>query len=682
MVASTIRRVLLAVMATTTALLASGCSATTGQGAATPLPSADASGQTLTSNVRPQDDLYQAINGRWLTTTPMPSGVAHLDALHHVGSRVSARLFALVDALAQQPQAPGSAAQRVAVFHAAFVNTDAIDRVGLAPLTALFAPIDAIDSLSALAAWQGRMVGVFSMPVDITVRPDAKTPTVQRLTLSQGGLGLPQRAYDTSRNPLGTQRDAYQKYLGLLAMHAGLPQPDDVARRVWATEQRIAKAHSVGVREIAKLYNPMLLTALIQAAPGFDWTAYLDAARLVATDRLVAYFPTSATAMAQLMADIALPDWKLYFKLRLVDSLSRVLPKPIRDARAAFDRATPAGDGSPLPRAYQSLEALNAGMGDALGSLYVAKHFPAAHKTRVQAMAKHLLDAYQASLQEQTWMTDATKTQALRKLSKMRVKVGHPDRWRDDSKLDLRSDDALGNAVRVARHGWEHRAAQAGRAVDHDAWTITPQTANAFYTTAANEVVIPAALLEPPFFDPNADDAVLYGALGQVIGHEISHAFDTRGSQFDADGALQHWWGDGDRKAYGAMADQLVAQYAQYEPLPGQRVNGRLTLNENMADLSGLQIAYKAYVLSLQGKRSSVVQGATGEQRFFYSYALVFRSKLRDSAMLELLQTGPHAPSEFRVNGVVMHLDGFHEAFGTKPSDKLYKPVGERLRLW
>ncbi len=577
-------------------------------------------------------------------------------------------------------------AQKVGAFYAAFTDTEAIDKAGLAPIAPLLAQIDALKSPNELAAWQGRMQGAITTPVALAVLPDFKEPTVNRAITWQGGLGLPDRDYYLKKDDerLGKVRVAYEQYLVLLATQAGMAQPADAARRVLAIEERIAQAHwdKVANRDPGKLYNPMSPAELARLAPGFDWAAYLAAAQLGGQERLSVSQPSMVTATGKLFAEVPLADWKLYFKLRALDDAGLVLPQQIRDARFAFRGTALTGAKEQRPRWQQAITELNGALGEAVGQIYVAHHFSPAHKARMQALVANLLAAYKQSLDGLAWMTPATKAEAQAKLAKYTTKIGYPEQWRDYSRLEVRPVDALGNTLRAGRFEWERNAAKAGRKVDRAEWGITPQTVNAYYNPTKNEIVFPAAILQPPFFDMSADDAANYGAIGAIIGHEISHGFDDSGSQFDGDGALRNWWTDDDRKAFEAVGARLVAQYESYEPLPGKRLNGKLTLGENIADLSGLQIAYKAYVNSLQGQKSPVLGGHTGEQRFFLGWSQAWRAKSRDERKLQLLTIDPHSPDEFRANGAAVNHDGFHEAFATKPGDKMFKASGERIRIW
>jgi putative endopeptidase len=636
--------------------------------------------------VRAQDDLFRAANGQWLKSTEIPADKAEYGAFIQLRDQSDARVRAIVDELATQTHAPGSVAQKVGAFYAAFIDTGAIDKAGLVPVAPLLAQIDAINSPSELAAWQGRMQGQLNTPVVMSVLPDFKEPAVNRAITRQGGLGMPDRDYYLKKDDerLAKVRAAYEQYLTVLAAQAGAAQPADAVRRVLAIEERIAQSHwdIVANRDFGKLYNPMSPAELARLAPGFDWAAYLGAAQLGGQERLSVSQPSMVIATAKLFAEVPLADWKLYFKLRALDDMSLVLPQPIRDAHFAFHGTALTGAKEQKPRWQQATTELNGALGEAVGQIYVAKHFPPAHKARMQELVNNLLVAYKQSIDGLAWMTPATKAQAQAKLAKYTTKIGYPEQWRDYSRLDVRAGDALGNSLRAGRFEWDRDAAKAGRKVDRAEWGMTPQTVNAYYDPTQNEIVFPAAILQPPFFDMSADDAANYGAIGAIIGHEISHGFDDSGSQFDGDGVLRNWWTDDDRKAFEAVGARLVAQYETYEPLAGKRVNGKLTLGENIADLSGLQIAYKAYVNSQQGKAAPVIGGTTGAQRFFLGWSQAWRFKARDERKLQRLTIDPHSPNEFRANGSAVNHDGFHEAFATKPGDEMFKASGERIRIW
>ena len=635
--------------------------------------------------VRVQDDLFQAANGAWLRNTPIPADKSFVLGVE-VNDITDKRIRAIVEALSAKRQAAGTLEQKVGAFYAAYLDGAAIDRLGAAPLAPLLGQIDAIGSVAQLAAWQGHAQGLVETPVWLRVFPDLKDPTVNRVMTWQGGLGLPDRDYylkpDDAR--LAKALAAYRTYLATLARLAGMAQPDDVAGRVIALEQRIAATHwpRADTGDAGKLYNPMPPAALGKLAPGFDWSSFLSAAALPAISSITVAQPSAAQGTAALYGQAALEDWKLYSKLRLIDACAPVLPAPFRDARFAFHGSALGGAATPEPRWQQAIAGLNRAMGEGVGRLYVERYFSAAHKARVQQMVVQVLEAYRESIAELTWMTPATKAQALDKLARYGSKVGYPDAWRDYSALAIADGDALGNRTRAARFNWALQAAKADRPVDRREWQFNPQTVDAMYDPMLNEIVFPAASLQPPFFDIDADDAANYGAIGANIGHEISHGFDRMGSQFDGHGVMRNWWTDADRKAFDALGEQLAAQFSAVEALPGKRIDGKLTLSENLADLSGMQVAFKAYQRSLGGKPSPVIDGRSGEQRFFLAAAQFRRVKMREEAMLTMLSSDPHAPHAMRANGPAVNTDAFHQAFGTVPGDRMYRPADARIRIW
>ena len=644
----------------------------------------DSSGQD--PSVRFQDDLFRAANGRWLSRTDIPPDKASYGAFAQLGALSEERLHAIVEGLAAETHPRGSLKQRVSAFYTAYMNTDAIDAAGLAPVTPLLAEIDAIASVHELSRWQGRMQGHLDTPVSWWVAPDFTEPGIQRALTWQGGLGLPDRDYflrhDDTR--LAQAHAAYAVYLTTLATLAGEPHPDQAARRVLAIEQHIAACHwdKEHTRDPQKIHHPMAPEALAQQAPGLDWPAFLEGAGLGGVDRLSVSQPSAVIGIAGLFARLPLADWKLYFRLHLLDASAATLPKPFRVARFAFRGTALTGATEEPARWRDAMAALNRALGEDLGQLYVARHFTPEQKTRAQALVEELLAACRESIDALVWMTPATKLQAQTKLSRYVTKIGYPQAWRDYGGLVIDEGDAQGNALRSARFEWARLAQKAGRPVDRHEWAMTPQTVNACYDPSRNEIVFPAAILQPPFFDMGADDAMNYGAIGAVIGHEISHGFDDQGSKFDGDGVLRNWWTDADRNAFDAIGAGLVAQYEAYEPLPGRRLNGRLTLGENIADLAGLQIAFKAYQRSLRGRLAPVIDGVEGAQRFFIGWAQAWRDKVREPRALQLLSTDPHSPAEFRANGAALNHDGFHSAFGTQPGDGMFKALRERIRIW
>jgi len=638
------------------------------------------------AQVRAQDDLYRAVNGQWIKATAIPGDRAVIGTFTDLSDRADARLRSIVEGLAAKPQRPGSKEAQIGAFYSAYLDLDAIERAGLAPMQPLLAEIDAIDSRAALAQWQGRMQGRVLTPLQLDVLPDFKQPGVNRALLRQSGLGLPSRDYylkaDDAR--MARARAAYIAYLTLLAGQLGEPAPAEAAQRVMALEQRIAALHwdEVESRDSVKIYNPHTPAQLQALVPAYAWQGLLAAAQMRQVDKLVVWQPSAAVGIAKLLAEEPLADWKLYQKLHSLDAHAAVLPKTIREARFAFRGTALTGASEERPRWQQGIGEVNGALGEAIGQVYVERHFPAAYKARMLELVGNLMSAFRESIDGLAWMSAETKAGAQAKLAKYTVKIGYPDQWRDYGALDVRAGDAMGNRLRAAQFEWQRQAQRAGKPVNRKEWFITPQTVNAFYDPTRNEIVFPAAFLEAPFFDMKADDAVNYGAIGGVIGHEISHGFDDQGSQFDGDGALRNWWTEADRKAFEAIGARLAAEFDAYEPIPGKKVNGRLTLGENIADLSGIQVAYKAYLRSLGGKPAPLLDGYSGEQRFFLGWGQAWRSKAREERTMQLLTTDPHSPDRFRANGPAANTDGFHQAFGTKPGDAMFKTGEQRIRIW
>lgn len=635
--------------------------------------------------VRVQDDLFLAANGRWLEQTPIPADKPSVGIWTQLRDEADQRVRAIVESLAAQSASRGVEAQ-IGQYYGAYLDTQAIDKARMRPVQPVLDEIKAIRDRAQLAVFMGRHQGWLGGPVELGIEADYQQPDINRLVVWQSGLGLPDRDYylKTDDARMAKARDAYRRYLQVLARQAGELRAAQAADRVMALEQQLATLQrpSADLRDPVKNYHPMTVAELGQQAAGFDWSAYFGAAALPSLSQLSGGQPEFLKGAADLLAKAPLEDWKLYLKLHALDALAPTLPKTLRDAHFAFHGTALAGVTTQRPRWQQAVRRVNAALGEAIGQVYVARHFPPEHKQKMLVLVHNLLDAYKRSIDGLSWMSPETKVQARLKLDAYLVKIGYPDRWRDYSGLVVRAGDPVGNLMRAGRFEWEFNAAKADKPVDRTEWGLTPQTVNAYYNPLANEIVFPAAILQPPFYNPQADDAVNYGAIGAVIGHEISHGFDDQGSQFDAHGALRNWWTDADRKAFDALGAQLVAQYNAYEPLPGRKLNGQLTLGENIADLSGLQIAYKAYMHTLGDQPAPVIDGLSGPQRFFMGWAQVWRGKMRDELALQLLTTDPHSPAAFRTNGAAVNHDGFHDAFGTQPGDKLYKSPQARIRIW
>jgi putative endopeptidase len=635
--------------------------------------------------IRPQDDLFGAVNGKWLEQTPIPPDKAEYGVLYQLRDTSDERVKGLIEELAARKSDPDSLVAKVGAFYGAFMDTETIDKLGKRAFNAWMRQIDAIDDRVKIARWVGRAQGTFRAPFALRIGADYKHPDRYVLTIWQGGLGLPNRDYylkDDAR--FASARTAYTTYLQGLLRGVGDPDPTAAAADVFAFERRLAQAQwePEANRDAEKTYNPVEVEKLPQQSPGFEWGEFLKAARIEKASTVVVGQPTYATAAAQAINETPLPTLKRYLKVHLLDSVADVLPQAFRDARFEFRGRALRGMEQDLPRWQRAVKDVDAALGEAVGQLYVARYFPPDYKARALALVENLMAAYRESIDGLSWMSEPTRQRAREKLAKYTLKIGYPEKWRDYSKLLIRDADAIGNELRAGRFDYEREAARVGQPVDRAEWEMTPQTVNAYYDKSRNEIVFPAAILQPPYFDPNADDATNYGAIGAVIGHEISHGFDDQGSKFDGDGLLHSWWTEQDRAAFDALGAKLVRQFSQYEPIPGHNVNGRLTLGENIADLSGLQIAFKAYRRSLGGRPAPVIDGLSGEQRFFLAWAQIWRAKRREPRQLELLTIDPHSPPRFRANGAAVNHDAFHEAFATKPGDAMYVAPEDRIRIW
>ncbi len=656
--------------------------------ACTSTPAAPGSGLLLPGydrGVRTQDNLFQFANGQWLRTTEIPADRTRYGAFDALIDQSEQNLRSIIEDSAARPGAAGSPDQQIGDFYASFMDTARLEALGAAPLKESMARIDALASPADLAPYFGDNAakGV-SSPIALYIGQDAKNASAYLPGVSQAGLTMPDRDYYLTSDPeFVTLRDQFRAYAARMLGLAGVADPDGSAGRVLAVENRIAEVQWTAAqeRDATATYNKYTVAEATARTPGLDWKTYLDAAGVQTPDFVVAE-PSYFTALGAALTSIPLADWKSYLKFRLIDGLAPYLSDAFVTARFEFRNRDLAGQQEIRPRWKRGIATVDDAMGDLLGQRYVQRYFPPDAKRRMDALVSKLIDAYRSSIDGLDWMSDATKAEARDKLSKLAVKIGYPDKWKDYSKLTVARDDLVGNVLRSAQLEHQRELDRLGKPVDRDEWFSTPQTVNAFYSSLRNEIVFPAGILQPPFFDATADDAVNYGGIGAVIGHEISHAFDDQGRKFDGTGNLRDWWTPQDVQRFTERSNALVAQYSAYEPLPGQHINGELTLGENIADLSGLTVAMRAYRLSLGDRPAAVMDGFTGEQRFFLGWAQVWRAKIRDKALRAQLLSDPHSPSEFRTNGVVSNLPEYYAAFGVKEGDKLFRPPDQRVKIW
>ncbi len=654
------------------------------------------------NGVRPQDDLFGHVNGRWLADYAIPPDRATDGAFRSLYDRAEEQVRELITGAAGAATsgtraagagtAPNGDEQRVGDLYASFLDEDAIARRGVQPLLDELAGIDAAADPAALAAVIGALQrsGVGG-GVGVYVDTDSKNSSRYLVHVSQSGLGLPDESYyrdEQHASILG----AYPGHIAaMFALVYGGTAADhaETAGRIVALETKIAAAHwdVVKRRDADLTYNLRRFADLPADAPGFDWAGWLTALGTSpeAAAELVVRQPDFLTTFAELWSHADFEDWKDWARWRLIHARAAVLTGPLVEEDFRFYGRTLSGTEQIRERWKRAVSLVENIMGDAVGRLYVERHFPPDAKTRMDVLVDNLREAYRVSINDLEWMTPETRQRALAKLDKFTAKIGYPKKWRDYSALAIDRNDLYGNVVRGAQVASDRETAKLGGPVDRDEWFMTPQTVNAYYNPGMNEIVFPAAILQPPFFDAEADDAANYGGIGAVIGHEIGHGFDDQGAKYDGDGNLVDWWTDADRAEFGARTKKLIEQYDAYVPreLDGEaHVNGAFTVGENIGDLGGLSIALLAYRLSLGGKEAPVIDGLTGVQRVMFGWAQVWRTKSREAEALRRLAIDPHSPPEFRCNGVVRNVDAFYDAFEVDADDALYLDPEHRVRIW
>jgi predicted metalloendopeptidase len=649
-------------------------------------------------DARPQDDLFGHVNGRWLTDYDIPADRATDGAFRLLADRAEEQVRDLIVEAASADAAADTDEQRVGDLYGSFMDEQAVARIGVQPLLDELATIDAADDRNALAAVLGELqrTGVGG-GTGLYVDTDSKDSTRYLLHLSQSGLGLPDESYYRDAQHAEILA-AYPRHIArMLALALGEePQPNEweaTAERIVALETKIAAAHwdVVKRRDADLTYNLRTFTDLTAEAPGFDWAGWIAAIGTTqeAAAEVVVRQPDALTAFAALWASEDLEDWKRWLRWRLISARSAMLTDELVAENFDFYGRTLSGTEEIRDRWKRGVALVENLMGDAVGKLYVERHFPPDAKARMDELVANLREAYRVSINDLEWMTPETRERALAKLDKFTPKIGYPVRWRDYPGLVIDRNDLYGNYKRGNAVGYDRELAKLGGPVDRDEWFMTPQTVNAYYNPGMNEIVFPAAILQPPFFDAGADDAANYGGIGAVIGHEIGHGFDDQGAKYDGEGNLVDWWTDSDRTEFGSRTDALIAQYEDFVPRQlsgGQHgsphVNGAFTVGENIGDLGGLSIALLAYELSLGGKPAPVIDGLTGVQRVFFGWAQVWRTKSRDAEAIRRLAIDPHSPPEFRCNGIVRNLDAFYDAFAVKESDELYLEPEQRVSIW
>jgi predicted metalloendopeptidase len=636
--------------------------------------------------VRPQDDFYRHVDGGWLSRTEIPADKSNYGASTQLNDDARQQLREIIEAAAADAnKKAGSDEQKVGDFYASFMDEAKADALGLKPLETELAGIAALKDrkdLPALLAHLDRLgVGVFSSGI----QPDAKNSGRYIFYVEQGGTHLPDRDYYLDKDPkFAGIRKAYLAHVEKMLALANIRAPAQSAAAILDFETKLAQLQwpRVDTRDADKTYNHFEFAALGELMPGFNWTAYNEGVGVTKSPGVVLGEPSFFKGWDRLVNTTPLETLKVWLQWSVLSEYAGYLSKPFVDEDFAFFGTTLNGTQEIEPRWKRGVTVSEGALGEVLGRLYVAKHFPPEAKARMEQLVANLLAAYRESITTLDWMTGETRQKALAKLATFDPKIGYPDKWKDYSALEVKADDLIGNVMRSNAVEHEREVAKLGTPIDREEWEMTPQTVNAYYNPLKNEIVFPAAILQPPFFDLNADDAVNYGGIGAVIGHEIGHGFDDQGSKFDGAGNLASWWTDADRKNFEARTRALIAQYDAYEPLPGHKLNGAFTIGENIGDLGGLSIAHKAYLISLAGKPAPVIDGFTGDQRFFMGWAQVWRRKYRDENLLSRLKADPHSPSEFRCNGVVVNVPAFYAAFDVKEGDRMYLAPEKRVKIW
>jgi putative endopeptidase len=644
--------------------------------------------QNLDKTVRPQDDFYRFVNGQWLTNTSIPSDRSNYGAFSLLEDGAERNLQTILEEAARASAPVGTDAQKVGDLYASFLDEATVEARGLAPLADELKRIDALKTPQDVARHVGYLQRIsVPHPFAYYVSVDKKNSSQYTGVITQSGLGMPDRDYYLSDDlRLKGIREKYQVYVKDLLAAAGTPQAANVANKIVALETKLAKAHWTRVqnRDAQKTYNRYEVAALPKLMPGFDWNAYFAGAQipLEKTQALVVVQPSYFEALGKVIAQTPVADWRGYFRYKLLNVYAPDLPARFVQLHFEFNQRTVSGIEELKPRWKRAVDTVEGAVGDLVGKMYVERHFSPDAKRRMDELVGNLMKAYSQGIDSLEWMTPATKEKAHAKLARFTTKIGYPQKWRDWSKLEVRRDDLIGNDVRASVVAFDRNLAKLGGPIDRTEWFMTPQTVNAYYNPPTNEIVFPAAILQPPFFNVAADDAINYGAIGAVIGHEISHGFDDQGRRYDGTGNLNDWWAAADNEEFTRRAKQLGAQYNALSPIPGLTVNGDLTMGENIADVAGLAMAHRAWQLSLQGKPAPVIDGYTGEQRFFIGWAQGWARKYREDELRRRLLTDPHSPSEYRTNAVVANLPEFYSAFGVKPGDKMYKAPADRVRIW
>ncbi len=636
--------------------------------------------------VRPGNDFNAFVNGTWIDNTDIPGDKQGYGIGTILRDQSQDHVKAIIEESATGDFVKGTDEQKVGDLFSSYMDVATRNRLGTTPLKSDFERIDALSSPEELAVYfaEANKAGM-NMPFALAQYVDFKDPNTYMMYTWQGGLGLPDREfYFPADEKAQVIRSKYVEHIEKMFELADLPDAEDSAQSIMALEVALATEHmkKEQTRNMVALYNKIPTQDLSDIMPNFAWGAFLSEAGIADIDGVVVTQIDYMKALDDIMQRTPIDTWKTYLKWSVLNASSNMLSEALDQQNFEFYSKTLRGVEEQRPLWRRGVDIVNGTLGEVVGKVYVSRHFPPEAKAKMQELVVNLIKAYEISIQELDWMGDDTKEQALDKLSKFTPKIGYPDNWKDYTALDIERDDLVGNMRRSARFVYDQNLARQKGPVDRGEWAMTPQTVNAYYNPPLNEIVFPAAILQPPYFDLNAEDAVNYGSIGAVIGHEIGHGFDDSGSTFDGDGVLRNWWTEEDGAEFKARTAKLVDQYSAFKPFDDLSVNGEFTLGENIGDLGGLSIGLKAYALSLNGDESPVMDGYTGLQRVFLGYGQSWRYKYRDEALRHQINTDPHSPRMYRVNGVVRNVPEFYEAFDIAASDTLFLPAEERVKIW
>ncbi len=639
----------------------------------------------MDTSVRPQDDFFTYANGSWVEITEIPGDQSGWGSFNILRDNSLGQLRTIIENSAADAGENDSGA-KIGNYYTAYMNEERANALGISPLESMLARIDGLSDHDEVAAFFGASNELgLDGPFQLIIDQDVKSPDRYVVITWQSGLGLPDRDYYFDETERGMQlRAAYQQFVEQIMELSGYDDAMGAAERIMALETQLAEHHwdKVDNRDPAKRYNKLTDAELGEMLSNMNLDEYFTGIGSGRQDYVIVSQPSYMQAMNELFPTVAVATWKEFLRYQALNSYADFLAKDFVDINFEFFGKTLSGRQEQQPRWKRAISSVNRDLGEMLGQLYVEEHFPVEAKTRMIEMVDYLTAAYAESIQNLDWMSDETKARALEKLSKFTPKIGYPDEWRDYSELVLADDDLVGNIQRSRVFAHYREIDKLSKPLDRKEWFMSPQTVNAYYNPPLNEIVFPAAILQPPFFMLDAEDARNYGAIGLVIGHEIGHGFDDSGSQYDGDGNLKNWWTDEDRARFEVRTGRLVAQYNSFEPLPDLFINGKLTLGENIGDLGGAAIAMRAYEMSLQGKDSPIIDGLTGDERFFLGMAQVWRSKYRDEAIELRVKSDPHSPPYYRVNGVVPNVDAFYETYDVKDGDAHYLAAEDRVRIW